>query len=634
MKRIAFIVSIFFLCTVFNPLAMAAYKIVENPFVLAYSRGENTYFDYGSSDQATTPDAVVLPDSSENSVVTPSAITLTGFDEPYGTDSVAIAVGTSMQELSELFSYIYYGEFTAYDAQGNYYYLMPAAWSFDEVDTSKPGLYYASQVPDLGSDYIIGEEVVIPEYKCCVSVQNPGEPDINCCTPGRGTLRFPWILTTEQQDQLDSFAIWLKQDNNEWAQLSEGFFAESDGLYLSQRTFLYECTYDLKVTYPGGQTGVLTFKFEGELSIINYSGGDRDGGDVNGTGPSTGSQPIIIPSEPCEPSKPSDSNDPSEQQIPPQPSHSSADSQPNSHNKSNDSNQSQRSSVVLPDGVANQLNNSPEEIIEDNFSDYDVPQGGHVLTSDEQQTKPALATEEDSIQPEPSKIDTSLVNEDSTLPSSGTAEMPEKLALDDSSSQPEKLREPNESPAPQEQQEPKEAQIGTAVVLESYSPEQTTISGLRLRDLCKDDDNIVFGSGDLTVSILCKHLLAMNLSNSETLSVILTQPMNNQITLAVEASGKSVTNLPGTTLRIRYVPQWERSEITVCNKAGELIKDTIYDGEFLRFTANTTGTYTISEKSQHNNPRTGVSPILPLSFGIAFILVPGVITLFKRKSHG
>ena len=134
-----------------------------------------------------------------------------------------------------------------------------------------------------------------------------------------------------------------------------------------------------------------------------------------------------------------------------------------------------------------------------------------------------------------------------------------------------------------------ESQV-SATVTESYSPTQTVISGLRLKDLCKEEESVVFGSGDVTVSIPSKLLLVLDLSDTDTLTVRLTQPESNQIVLAVEVSGKPVTQLLGTVLRLRYMPQSEHTDITIQNDAGEQMTDVSYDGELLRFAADTAGT--------------------------------------------
>ena len=102
--------------------------------------------------------------------------------------------------------------------------------------------------------------------------------------------------------------------------------------------------------------------------------------------------------------------------------------------------------------------------------------------------------------------------------------------------------------------------------------------------------------------------------------------------LAVEVSGKPVTQLSGTVLRLRYMPQSEHTEITIQNEAGEQITDVSYDGELLRFAADTAGIYTITELSTTQETGKSTSPLLPVSGGL--LLAAGGITLFRRKRHG
>lgn len=129
--------------------------------------------------------------------VTPAAITLTGFDEPYRVDAAAFAIGTSQETLTDWFSASVMG-FSGYDAQGNYYDLMSGEWNLDAVDTTSANVYYAWTSPDLGTEYTLADGVSLPRQLCAVSIQTPGEPDINCCVAGRGFLRFPWVLSSAQ----------------------------------------------------------------------------------------------------------------------------------------------------------------------------------------------------------------------------------------------------------------------------------------------------------------------------------------------------------------------------------------------------------------------------------------------------
>ena len=142
----------------------------------------------------------------------------------------------------------------------------------------------------------------------------------------------------------------------------------------------------------------------------------------------------------------------------------------------------------------------------------------------------------------------------------------------------------------------------------------------------------MFGSGDLTVSIPSKLLLALSLSDTDTLSVKLTQPQDNQIVLAVEVSGKSLTKLTGTVLRLHYTRQSENTQITVQNEAGEPITDSSYDSGLLRFPADAAGTYTILELSNAQEAQKGVPP--PLSVTGGLILAAGGITFFRRRRRG
>lgn len=557
--------------------------------------------------------------------VTPAAITLTSFDEPDRTDAVAFPVGTTQEELSTWFADSIAG-FTAYDAEGNPYDLISGAWSLDTVDTVTAGVYYAFTSPDLGTEYTLADGVSLPRQLCAVSIQVPGEPDINCCVAGRGFLRFPWVLSAAQEEQLEEFAVWLRQDGGEWTSLNDGFLFVSDGLQLSQRVLTYGSTYELKVTYPGGQTGVLTFQYDGELSILDYSGGDRDGGDVNGGGSGTGTQPAPPPTNPPDNSNednnsgndndsPDTSDSSSDTDEPSQDSGSLSGEQQKPQGGQNSSTGENEPSPSAPESSSDSQSNDSHN--SDSNSQIQVP-----VT--EKPTVVAPATPTESAVPVFSDAfftreteSTSAEQKNDTVPkpkdSTQTVGNP---VPDDNTTQSEKSLESQVS----------------ATVTESYSPTQTVISGLRLKDLCKEEESVVFGSGDVTVSISSKLLLALNLSDADTLTVMLTQPESNQIVLAVEVSGKPVTQLSGTVLRLRYMLQSEQTDITIQNETGEQITDVSYDGELLRFAADTAGTYTITELSNTQETGKSTSPLLPVSGGL--LLAAGGITLFRRKRHG
>lgn len=530
--------------------------------------------------------------------VLPSAITLTSFDEPDRTDAVAFATNTTQEELSNWFADSVAG-FIGYDADGNPYDLVSGTWSLDAVNTGSAGVYYASAAPDLGTEYTLVDGVSLPRQLCAVSIQTPGEPDINCCVSGRGFLHFPWVLSAAQEEQLEEFAVWLRQDGGEWTSLSDGFLLVSDGLQLSQRIFEDGGKYDLKVAYPGGQTGVLTFQYDGELSILDYSGGDRDGGDAGGSGSGTGTQPA-----PAIPQTPDNSN--------------GNDSQ----NGGNDTPAPDDSSSAS-NGKSQDSGSSPQE--------PQKSQGGQGASSGETQPTPPVPQTTDGSQ----NCENQRANKDSSVhapvpekPATGASPAPTLSAVPAYSSASHAQKAEGDLPEPEKNAEAQES----APLLEAYSPNKTVISSLRLRDLCKEEESVVFGSGNLMVSLPCSLLLALNLSKTDSLTVTLTQPENNHILLAVEASGKAVTELTGAVLRLRYIPQSENTDITIQNDAGEQITDVSYDGELLRFAADSAGTYTILQRSNTPEAQKDSLPLLPVSGGL--LLAAGGIAFFRRRYHG
>ncbi len=555
--------------------------------------------------------------------VTPAAITLTGFDEPYRTDAAAFAIGTSQEVLDDWFAATVAG-FYGYDAEGNYYDLISGEWNLNTVNTASAGVYESWISPDLGTEYVLAEGVSLPRQLCAVSIQIPGQPDINVCVAGRGFLHFPWVLSAEQEEQLDTFSVWLQQDNGEWTELSEGFLIVSDGLQLSQRIFTSGSSYALKVTYPGGETGVLSFQYDGELSILDYSGGDRDGGDAGGNEPPVGSQPAPT-SPPSGDTNGGGSHDDNEDSS----SGNEASPTPVSSEPSGSDNEG---------GDTSEETESPatqEPVTAPPTQTTDTP----VESSDEEDEDDALATQ-DTTPYSPAQTSRTETPAD-TVPAVPTPSAIPVMA-DISSHSPEApitdakgtglsdAEIPSENPS----SEPEAStEVGdTTGVYESYSSGKTVISGLRLRDLCAQEENIVFGSGSLTVSIPGSLLSALNLSDSDTLTVILTQPENGQILFAVEAAGTAVTELPESVIRLRWSPESENARLTVQNEAGEPVADATYTDGLLRFTAAAAGTYTLMEISEETGGKEGLSPLLPVTGSL--LLATGGFTFFRRKRHG
>lgn len=551
---------------------------------------------------------------------TPVSITITLLDEPDRRDAVAFAVGTTKEELSNWFDDSVAG-FTGYDADGNSYNLVSGEWSLDSVDTGTVGVYYASAQPDLGTEYTLADGVSLPLQLCAVSIQAQDEPDINCCVAARGFLRFPWVLSSTQMEQIDEFNLWLQQDSGEWENLNDGFSFVSDCLQISQQIFTYGHTYNLKVTYPGGQTGILAFQYYEELSILDYSSGDRDGGDTDGSDSVSGTQPAPTPSD----------SDEDDTQI-------DNDNTPTHGYSSSKTESTPQDSDPTPHGPL-----EPQELLEEQYSSSDkthptptAPQKPSYFQHNRNNKSDNNSQVQPPVLEKPSMETTAVPIQSSIQVFSDTffshkAESTPSQHENDAVPQPKDSVQAVMNPVSNDnniQSEKIPESQEPVAVTESYSPTQTVISGLRLRDLCNEEESVVFGFGNLTVSIPSKLLLALNVSDSDTLSVRLTKPESNKILLAVEVSGKSITALTGTVLRIRYMPKSENTNITIQSEDGKQIIDTFYDGEVLLFTVNRAGGYIIMEQS--NAQKDGL-PLLPVSGGM--ILIASGISFFVRRRH-
>ena len=570
-----------------------------------------------------------------------SAITLTSFSDPYPTEAKAFALETPQETIEAWFDDlpVY---FTGYDALGNPYDMMRSTWSWDAVDTGTPGVYYAFAEPHFDTHYTLLDGVSLPQQRYAISIQEPGKLDLNCLAPGRGSLYFPWFFSPEQVDQFevlrkleqaDSFGtVWLRQDLEDWTQLKDGFIFVSDALHLSDNIFDYGSTYSLQVDYSGGQTGVLTFQYTWPLNVVNYSEGDRDGGDVNSGDSPSGSQAAPAPKPPKVPS------------------HILEDIQED----------------ILQDVQEDILEDVQEDILED-VQEEDKPEPEPNTTTDEsisarkktQAVKPTPTLNVPDLLdkigpislvpltkllPAYAHIPPALESED-LVPKPGTKNLEELPVIKEANPVAAVVtKSPEAIPATQapdalkpEALEPKPPILATprpeeTVVLESYSPGQTVISALRLRDLCAEEANVVFGSGNLTISIPSKLLSELNLSDSDTLSVSLSQAENTQITLAIEAAGQSVTDIPGAVLRLAYMPLSESTEITIRHETGGEITDTSFDNNLLSFMVHTTGIYNLLEIPQNTQTQKATFPVFPV-FSL-MVLALGGITLFRRKGNG
>ena len=268
-------------------------------------------------------DRFLIPSEPEepDTPTAPHSIVLTRFDAQTAFDLTAVPIGDDAA-LHTFFDNLRTG-LCGYDADGTSYDFVTGAWDFSAIDLSTSGLYYAS-APLLLVDennvpcFTLAEGVTAPEMLCRVSVQEIGKPDISEFLAARGRMIFPWVLTDEQQAQLDRFSVWMKPENGIWTPVSADACSLKES-ELSLRPQILELrsgdTYSLQVDYPGGQTGILTFVYDDTPLKTGYAEGSHDGGGENTTLPDViqpapshsggshhTSQPTPEPPQPEEPS--------------------------------------------------------------------------------------------------------------------------------------------------------------------------------------------------------------------------------------------------------------------------------------------------------------------------------------------
>lgn len=159
--------------------------------------------------------------------------------------------GGSLQKLQEIYDGM---SCIAYTEDGEELYL-DAIWDYSGIDIQTVGAYKITGTVRLPEGYT--SNVGLPEWTAWISVQNPGQPEIQVYSRmiSAGIYYFPWI--TEQNP--DKMAIWLQKEGEDWVNVSEeGYgFADTDGMYLSCQSMIAENIYTLTVVYNEGKPEIL-----------------------------------------------------------------------------------------------------------------------------------------------------------------------------------------------------------------------------------------------------------------------------------------------------------------------------------------------------------------------------------------
>ena len=136
-----------------------------------------------------------------------------GFSRIFYIPAGAVLKGGSLQKLQEIYDGM---SCIAYTEDGEELYL-DAIWDYSGIDIQTVGAYKITGTVRLPEGYT--SNVGLPEWTAWISVQNPGQPEIQVYSRmiSAGIYYFPWI--TEQNP--DKMAIWLQKEGEDWVNVSE-----------------------------------------------------------------------------------------------------------------------------------------------------------------------------------------------------------------------------------------------------------------------------------------------------------------------------------------------------------------------------------------------------------------------------
>lgn len=181
----------------------------------------------------------------------------------------AVEKGQSLDGLRETYDAL---TCTAYTQDGEEL-VLPVSWDYSRIDLQKTGAYQITGSVLIPEEY--RSEAEIPTWTVGISVQNPGQPEIQVYSEmhAAGLFYFPWVT----QRNPDTMEIWIQQEGEAWVNASEEGYGmcDTDGMYLSCQSMLPGKIYTLTVLYDSGKTKNLKYRYgtDGELAILSYTPG-------------------------------------------------------------------------------------------------------------------------------------------------------------------------------------------------------------------------------------------------------------------------------------------------------------------------------------------------------------------------
>ena len=194
---------------------------------------------------------------------------VTEFSRIFYIPAGAMEKGTGLEGLREIYDTM---SCTAYTGEGEEL-LLDVIWDYSGICTWKKGAYQIFGTVKLPEGYT--SQAALPVWSARISVQDPDLPELYAYSRmiSAGLYYFPWIIRTDPS----RMEIWMKEEGQGWVNVSvEGYgMCDTDGLYLSSQSMLPGKIYTLTVSYEGGKTDNLKYRYgsDGNLDVISYTPG-------------------------------------------------------------------------------------------------------------------------------------------------------------------------------------------------------------------------------------------------------------------------------------------------------------------------------------------------------------------------
>ena len=202
---------------------------------------------------------------------------------PLGTD-----LETFLQKIEQKVSLSASTSETFENTEENPAIVLNAQWDVSTVNVNLPGVYKITGTFQIPDGYTLREGLEMPTASVYVSVQKPGDPQINTYyMPDSVTVCFPVLYQGMTKEQLTDLKIYFRKQGEEYKVLSgDGVTIKKDGIYLGISKYLQEnCPYEMYMEYLGETSGVYSFVYKDqelqnerwvELGFASESGEDEN----------------------------------------------------------------------------------------------------------------------------------------------------------------------------------------------------------------------------------------------------------------------------------------------------------------------------------------------------------------------